>query len=365
MNKKVAVVVDVMMEHGGAEKVTESFLRMFPGADLYTLLIVPAARKKIELEFPGIVIYTSPFQWFVGGNRVTKYISIIKLFSWIYWELLDLKKYDLVISSSHSYMAKNVKTKRGAFHLSYVFTPPRYLYREFCEIGIIRKFPLNIILWPMMTMLRWIDRNGVARSDILVVDSQNVRRRVKRYYGRKSVVVYPPVEVKIPKNRAKKGKYYVCLSRLVKQKGIDLAVKTCTENKLPLVVVGNGDELGNLKKMAGSNVKFVENCEDDQKYKILSGAKALIYTSREEDFGIVPVEALKMGIPVIALASGGVMESVMHKKNGVLFDIFDQKSLLGAMRLLDSLDIKRQDCIESVRKYSFNSFKAGINKLLR
>jgi len=214
-----------------------------------------------------------------------------------------------------------------------------------------------------MKVLRMIDKQGAKRPDVLVANSENIRKRIIKYYGREAVVVYPPIEVKIPKSDTNRGEYYVCLSRLVKQKGIDLAVKTCTDNKLPLVVVGGGDESVNLKRMAGSTVKFAGECKNKQKFKILSGAKALIYTSKEEDFGIVPVEALKMGIPVIALASGGVMESVVHKKNGVLFDSFDQKSLLRGMKLLDSLDIEKQVCIDSVRKFSFENFRSQINKL--
>lgn len=364
MKHKVAVVADVIMEYGGAEKVTENLLKMFPKADLYTLFIVPAARKKISDRFPRVTIHTSPFQAFIKTNRVSRYISVIKIISWIYWELLNLKKYNLIISSSHSFMSKNVKKGEKAFHLSYIHTPPRYLHNEFSEIRIIKKFPLNILLWPILKVLKWIDRKGATRPDIIVVNSKNVRQRVKDYYKSNAVVVYPPVEVKVPKKMDKKKRYYVCLSRLVKQKGIDLAVKTCTENNLPLVVVGDGGELPSLRKIAGPSIKFIRKCGDIQKFNILSQAKALIYTSREEDFGIVPVEALKLGIPVIAYASGGVKESVIHRENGVLFKNFNQEGLIDAMKLLENLCITKKDCMDSAKKYSFKTFSNQLTNLI-
>ena len=363
MVKKVAVVADVMMEYGGAEKVTETMLKIFSKADLYTLFIVPAARKRLEKEFPGIKIRTSIFQKFIYGNKVSKYISIIKLFSWIYWELLDLKKYDLIISSSHSFMSKNVLRGKNAFHLAYVHTPPRFLYKEFCEIGIIRKFPLNIILWPIMEILRWIDRRGSTRPDVMAVNSDNVRGRVKKYYGREPVVVYPSVEVG-PIGMVKKRDYFVSLSRLVKQKGIDLAVKVCGKNNIPLVVLGNGGEINSLKSMSGRMIDFVEGCSDEKKFEVIKRARALIYTPIEEDFGIVPVEALKMGVPVITYNSGGVSETVIDGKNGVLFDNFTEVSLLAAIKRFQKMSFSRDECVKSVQKFSFLNFKKQIMSLI-
>lgn len=362
--RKVAIVSDLMMTWGGAEVVVMELMKIFPEANFYTLFISPEARKKIEEKFPKVKVRTSIFQCLIKGDKVSKYISIIKLFSWIYWEFLDLKQYNLIISSSHSYMAKNVKKGREARHLAYVHTPPRYLYEEFNEIGWIRKKPWSWCFWPLKKILRYIDKKGSMRADVMIANSKNVASRIKKYYQRKAEIVYPPVKVEIPKNTIRKGRYYVCLSRLVRQKGVDLAIRTCTDNKIPLVVIGSGGELKNLKKMAGLSVKFVENCEDDQKFKILAGAKALIYTSREEDFGIVPVESLKMGVPVIAYDSGGVRETVIQGKNGVFFNKFDENNLWRAMKLLESLNISAKACIESTSKFSSEHFQKQINNLI-
>lgn len=363
--KKVAIVSDVMMSVGGAEIVVMELLKTFPNADFYTLFICPSAKKKIQKKFPKIKIRTSIFQYLIWGDVINKYISIIKIFSWIYWESLNLIQYDLIISSSHSYMAKNVKKKKGTIHLSYVHTPPRYLYNEFNEIAWIKNTPGKWLFWPIAVLLKYIDKRGSIRPDIMVANSRNVAMRIKKYYGRETKVVYPPVEVISNKNNIKKGDYFVCLSRLVLQKGIDLAVRVCTENSIPLIVIGNGDELGNLKKIAGPTIRFLEKCDDNEKFEILSRAQALIYTSKEEDFGIVPVEALKLGTPVIAYNSGGVKETVIHKKNGVLFEKLTEDNLIKAIKLFRKLKISRNTCIESVKRYSSKNFEKQIKNLVQ
>lgn len=352
------------MEFGGAEKVIDSFLKIYPKADVYTLFIVPAARQKIEKKYPAIRIYTSVFQGLIHKNKVSKYISVIKIFSWIYWEFLNLQDYDLVISSSHSFMSKNVKKRKGAFHLSYIHTPPRYLYEEFNEINWIRSGVWKYLFWPIKEILRAIDKNGSKRADIVVANSRNVQQRIKRYYRRKAEIVYPPVEVKSIGEAGERKDYYVCLSRLVKQKGIDLAVKTCSKNKISLVVVGDGDESQKLQKAAGETIKFVGNCEEKRKLEIMSQAKALLFASKDEDFGIVPVEALKTGIPVVAYNSGGVKETVDDGKNGVLFSNYTEDGLFEAMKRLDRLKISEGECRKSANKFSEAIFTKQIKNLI-
>lgn len=363
--KKIAIISDVLMEYGGAENVVESFLKIFPKADLYTLFIVPDARKKVEKNYPEITIHTSVFQWLIRKNQVSKYISIIKVFSWIYWQFLDLKEYDIVISSSHSFMSKNVNKGSNAFHLSYVHTPPRYLYDEFNELNWIKKRPWNWLFWPIKLILKTIDKKGAEGPDVLVTNSNNVKKRIKKYYGRESVVVYPAVEVGKIKNKNEEKNYYVCLSRLVKQKGIDLAIKAFTELRLPLVVVGDGDELRYLKKIAGPTIKFIGNCSDRKKIEILRGAKALIYTSKEEDFGIVPVEAMAAGVPVIAYNSGGVKETIIEGITGLFYNDFTVDSLTRAINLFKNKFFKVSDCKKQAKKFREEVFREQILKIIK
>ena len=362
--RRVAIVADIMTAIGGAEVVVMELLNMFSEADLYTLFISPGALKKIEDKYPKVRVRTSFFQRFIKSDQINKYISIIKIISWVYWEWLDLREYNLIISSSHSYMAKNVKKGKGARHVAYIHTPPRFLYDEFNEIFWIKKKPWKWLFWPIKKGLIYIDKKGSKRPDIMVANSKNVAKRIKKYYGREAEIIYPPVDVGRTTTDIIKNEYYVCLSRLVKQKGIDLAVKMCTKNKIPLVVIGRGGELESLKKLAGSNVEFIEECDDSKKIDILAYAKALIYTSKEEDFGIVPIEALSVGTPVIAYNSGGVSESIIHKKNGVLFNKFTENDLIKAIRLFEKCKITRHDCVRSAKKYSIQSFRKQFEILI-
>lgn len=359
--KKIAIVSDVMMSIGGAEMVVMKLMEMYPAADFYTLFISPKALKGIEERFPKINVRTSIFQRIIKGDNVSKYVSIIKLISWMYWELLDLSRYDLVISSSHSFMSKNVKKGKGAKHLSYIHTPPRYLYDEFNEIGWIKTKPWSLFFWPWKKILRYVDWMGAKRPDVMMANSVNVAKRIEKYYGRVAVVVYPPVGGNFGVRKgSKKDNYFVCLSRLVRQKGIDLAVSTCSFYKIPLIVVGKGGEISRLRNMADTCVEFVEECDDKLKFKILANAKALIYTSKEEDFGMVPIEALKLGTPVIAYMSGGVVESVVDGVNGILYKEFNKVSLYEAIKKFNKKKISRQTCISSVRKFSDKVFEKKI-----
>lgn len=354
-NRKIAIISDTV-SGGGAEKVLMIFLSMFPESDLYTLYIFPETQRKIIKQFPKIRIKTSPFQVLITKNKVSKYISIIKLFSWIYWECLNLKNYDLVVSSSHSYMSKNVKKGLRAKHISYVHTPPRFLYDEYCEINLAKKMPLG---W-----LRWIDKNGSKRPDVMVVNSENVKERVKKYYDREAEVIYPPVETGFKNKKDVKENYYICLSRLVKQKGIGLAVDVCKKYNLPLYVVGDGDEYNDLKKRAGKRTKFIRKCDDVEKMRLLSKAKALIYPSIEEDFGIVPLEAMSMGTPVIGFASGGVKETVIDGVTGVLFYKHSMGALGKAIRKFDSINWNRNNCRRQANRFNKKVFVRKIKEII-
>jgi glycosyltransferase involved in cell wall biosynthesis len=360
--RRIAVVTDVMMSVGGGEVVTEGIMKVFPKADFYTLFFTPTAKERFQKKFPEAIIHTSWWQILVKKDQITKYISMIKIFSWLYWEFLRLDKYDLIISSSNSYISKNVKKGKNSFHVSYIHAPPRYLYDEFNQIGWIKKKPWKWCFRPVMLFLRSIDRRGIDRPDVMMAASKFVQRRIKKYYGRDSIVLYPPVEIK--KVNVKKQDYYICLSRLVKQKGMELIVKMCTNNNLTLKVVGEGYERKKLEKIAGENVDFLGNKFNAEKAKLLAGAKALIYTSHEEDFGIVPVEALMVGTPVVAYNSGGVTETVIDGKNGVLFNDFSEKSLLEAINKLETLNIKPNACIESVSKFSRDNFEKNLLNII-
>lgn len=324
---KVAVVHDVFIESGGAERVLLALLDLYPKADVYIPLLREDRRRELRQHTKGKIVSS-------GLNSIPFIHSaslLLKPLLYLYWEQLDLSTYDLVISSSHSFSSKSVITGPNTLHISYIHTPPRYLYTEFNETQVLRRPWLRILFSPLLSWLRVRDYIGAQRPDVLIANSKTVQARIKKYYRRESVIIYPPVKIhkRLPR---KDPRYFVCMSRLARQKGIDLAIRACNELNEQLVIVGEGSQEQYLRLIAGPTITFLGHVPDADMPKAWAGAKALIYPSIEEDFGMVPVEAVAHGVPVIGYKSGGTIETVIDGKTGILFSEFTTQSLINAMK---------------------------------
>jgi hypothetical protein len=287
-----------------------------------------------------------------------------------YWQSLQLQAYQLVISSSHSFSSKGVLTSPDTLHISYIHTPPRYLYTEFSETRILQQPFWRTVLQPLMGWLRQQDWLAAQRPDVLVANSQTVQQRIKKYYRRSSQVIYPPVEVTLPSaqtlsksqpekstqsRRAPKKLYYLCHSRLAKQKGIDLAILACNHLKAKLIVIGTGGEAERLRQLAGPTITFVGRVSDDQLGQYYARAKALLYCSLEEDFGMVTVEALAYGVPVIGHWSGGTRE-ILSSTTGVGFAKHTVAGLLAAIKKFETKKWSSGACQRRAKKFSTPQF---------
>lgn len=357
----VAIVHDVFIEFGGAERVLLELVSLYPTADIYIPLLAND-KKRLLSKYTQGNIQTSVL------NRVPLIHSasiLLKPILFWYWQQLDLAQYDLVISSSHSFSSKAVVTGPQTTHLSYVHTPPRYLYVEYNETRILRSPVWRAMLSPLLAWLRSQDFLAAQRPDMLIANSQTVACRIEKYYRRTSPIVYPPIQIptliqlakakkswsnlvqpavlaaqkpsqygKLSANQFAKlflpGKYYVCFSRLSKQKGMDLAVQTCTQLQKPLLIVGQGSEAAHLQSLAGPTVRFVGAVSDELRSALMVNARALLYCSIEEDFGMVTAEALAHGLPVIGYESGGTKE-IVTRNTGELFNNFTIESLSQAI----------------------------------
>jgi len=361
---KVAIIHDVFIEFGGAERVLLALLKIYPDADVYTPLLSEKWLPLLKTKTRGRII-SSDFNTipFVHSASI-----LLKPLLYLYWEQLDLSKYDLVISSSHSFSSKSVITGPKTLHVSYIHTPPRYLYTEYNETRVLKHPVLKILLSPLMSWLRIRDFVGAQRPDVLIANSKTVQARIKKYYRRDSVVIYPPVH--IPKKiKTGKKEYYLCVSRLSKQKGIDLAVKTCTRHHLPLWVIGTGSQEEYLKSIAGPTVHFKGWIPDDKMSDVYAHTKALLYCSIDEDFGMVPVEAMAHGVPVIGYKSGATDETVIDNTTGILFNTYSVRSLANAISRFEKSKIIPSACIKRARLFSESKFSqklySYINNLRR
>lgn len=317
--KKIAIVHDSFLHIGGAEHVLIAFIEKHPHADIYIPLLSKNFLSYIKTKGK---IYTSILS---NLPLVEKYSSYLKPLVLIYWETLELSKYDLIISSSHSFSSKSVNKNKNAKHISYIHTPPKYLYAEYNEMQWIKKFPFNLLLWPLLYLLRKYDYYAAQKPDLIITNSKNVQKRIKKYYKRNSVVIYPPHKIAPESYKKNKGKYYLFFSRLEKQKGAELIVKTCTKHSLPLYVVGTGNQENYLKSIAGNTVKFKGFVDENEKAKIFSNTKALLYAAIDEDYGMVIPEVLSYKVPIIAYNSGAIKE--FKNKNIHTFNQYTIKSL--------------------------------------
>ncbi len=364
-NYKVAIIHDILLDYGGAERTLEVFLELFPQADLYTFFV---DIKKSELSrFIPYIKKSSIFTKIQSVSKLNSLFSIAKLFSWLFFLFLDLKHYDLIISSSHSYNSKIVSSHPHQLHMAYLYTVPRYLYGLKNEVGCVNRFPINILFFPFKLFLRKIDQYSAQKPSVLVSDSKFIQGLVCNIYHRDSVVIYPPANIyaaKKTKNLNNGEGYYVFHSRLVKQKGPELVIKVCSKYNIKLEVIGKGYLENDLKKIAGETVHFNGWLEDDQVERIYKNARGLIYCSQQEDFGLVPVEAMSFGVPVLAFNQGGVRESVIDGVTGLFFDNYDEKSLYSRLQVFESIKWKKDKIIKQSQQFSKEEFKKKIELLL-
>jgi len=368
---KIALVHDFLREYGGAERVLESIHEMWPEAPIYTSFVDWESLGEQGDRFRNWDIRTSWVQhyWFIK-----KFISPLRFLApWI-WGSLDLPGYDVVISSSGWFICRGVFVPKPAVHICYIHHPPRNLYGYATGSDLQKYWPVRVYATIINFFLRHYDFETAQKVDYFIANSKETARRVKKFYRRESTVIYPPIEVN-PKSQAPNSKqipnskfqipkkeYYLSVGRLTYSKRVDLAIAAANKLKLPLKIVGTGKEEGFLKSIAGSSVEFLGSVSDDKLARLYEGAKALIFCALDEDFGMVPVEAMSHGTPVIALAQGGVIETVVDGKTGVLFFEPTVESLVGGIRRLEDWKTVRwgENCRKQAEKFGKERFKREL-----
>ncbi len=335
--RKIAIIHDWLTGMRGGEKVLEAILDIYPDSEIFTLLHNPGSvSEKIESH----PIHTSFVNRLPGKS--TRYRHYLPLFPTAI-ELFDLKAYDLILSTSHC-VAKGVITPPHALHIAYLHTPMRYVWDMYPEyFGPGQTGWLSGKLIPLFAnYLRIWDVTSSNRVDWFLANSGHVARRIKRYYGRNATVVHPPVDVHQFRPVSTHQGYYLIVSALVPYKKVDLAIQAFNRLKYRLVVVGRGPELPRLQKMAGSTIEFVDWQSPEKLQEYYGGCKALIFPG-EEDFGIVPVEAMACGKPVIAFGRGGARETVLSvqgtegKGTGLFFHQQTVEALIQAVQESESI----------------------------
>jgi len=358
---KIALVHDYLREYGGAERVLESLHAMFPDAPVYTAFVDEKAMGIHWSKFTDWDIRTT---WITKIPFYKKLYSPLRVLAPEYFSSLDLSEYDIVISSSNAYFAKAVIVPNGVQYC-YCHTPARSLY-GYETMSDWKKNPFIRLAGTLINhYLRVVDFSVAQKVDHFIANSEETARRIKKFYRRDSVVINPPVRISNQPPKSKKDKnYFLYVNRLAFSKHPDLAVAVCTKLNLPLKVVGEGKMLARLKEIAGPTIEFMEAVDDEELEELYAGAKALLYPVKNEDFGMVPIEAMGHGVPVIAHRSGGPCETIVDEVTGILFDDLSLEGLEKALKTAMKRKFDQNKIYEHAKKYSEAVFAEKINKLI-
>jgi len=303
---KIAIIHDWLTGMRGGEKCLEVFCRLYPEADLFTLLHIPGSVSSI---IETRKIHTSFLQLLPFVEK--KYRHFLPLMP-LAIEKFDLTGYDLVLSSSHC-VAKGVIPGKKTLHISYCYTPMRYIWDQYEQYfnrtasGILTSTAMGLIA---PGLRRW-DVRSSKRVDEFVAISRHVQKRIKKYYNRESTVIYPPVDSTFYSPTGERGEdFFLIVSAFAPYKRLDLAVEAFNELGYPLVIIGEGQSAEYLRSIAGPNIQFRGWLSNEEIRSCYARCRAFVFCG-EEDFGITPLEAQCMGKPVIGFAKGGLLETVI------------------------------------------------------
>src|ERR1700722_17717394 len=362
---RVAIVHYWFVGRAGGERVVEALAEIFPQADLFSLV---ADRSTLAPILQNRKLQTSFLQRIPGGKKFHRYFLFLQPFA---LEQFDLSEYDLVISSE-SGPAKGVITSPKTCHICYCHSPMRYIWDMYPEYRRAMRFPVGPAFALTAHYLRFWDHASASRVDYFVANSRFIASRIRKYYGRESTVIHPPVEVSAgkiaekitDKTSAQRGGYDIAVGRLVEYKRFDLAIAACTKLGRHLKIIGSGPPERGLRRMAGPSVEFLGPVSDAELRKNLAGCRALLFPG-EEDFGIVPIEAQSFGKPVIAYASGGVLETIrgvfpneagFENPTGVFFQ---ERSVAGLMEAMVEFEAREWEFrAQVIREHSWQFDRA-------
>jgi len=355
---RIALVHDYLSQYGGGERVLEAFCSLFPQAPIYTLLY---EKKRTGFAFEGRKIYTSFLQKIpLAKTHHRPFMFLMPLAV----EQFDFSKYDLVLSDSASY-AKGIITKPETCHICYCHTPIRYAWddshRYIEEFGYPRIFKKIIPF--LMNYIRLWDEQAAQRVDYFIANSYYVAKRIRKYYHRESKVIYPPVRTDIFYIASQPADYFLMVGRFLAYKRFDLAIRAFNQLGLPLKIVGDGPERKKLQKIARDNIQFLGLVPDFKLRDLYAHCQALIFP-QEEDFGIVAVEAMASGRPVIAYQAGGVLETVKEGETGLFFAQQEVDCLVEVLRKFRSSDFSSSQIREHALKFSEDRFKKEIQEFI-
>jgi len=362
---KIAIISDDLIQHGGQERMLEALLDLYPHAHLYASII--SETWKEHLTKRKVSFTTSKLELLPFSVKLSRYYAPFLVHN-IAYESFNLNDYDLVISNT-SRFSHNVITKPTTIHISYMHSPGRmfWMTNEYFKAesyGFLKPFKKlgRSFLFPFLAYERMLDYTSAQRIDAFIANSEEIKKRISKYYKRDSVVVYPFIDVsKLSTTKHTSEDYFLIVTRLVAWKRVDLAINACLKNNLKLKIVGDGSDRARLEKIADKSplIEFLGAAPDSDKIPVLQKCKALIQT-QHEDFGIVPIEANAAGKIVLAYGRGGVLETMVK---GVTAEYFNEQTVDSLEKLLISFDPAKYDineCTKNAARFDRSVFNKNM-----
>lgn len=365
---KIAIISEFLTVMGGAENVVLALHEAFPGATIFTAIY---DEDRALPEFKNIDIRTTWLQKFPKKLRKT-----YKLFPTLQVKAfrdLDLSEFDIIITSSYLNANQVRKTRPDQVLISYCHTPARYYWSHYKqykkEPGFGKLDPIIRLLIPLLVPhQRKLDYEAAQKVDLFIANSTETQRRIKKYYGKSSIVIHPPVNITRFNPSPTRGDYYVTMGRQLPYKRYDLVVAACTKLGIPLKVFGNGPAHKKLVKIAGPTVSFYTDrfgdASDAELEKALNSAKGWIYAA-EEDFGIVQVEALAAGAPVITYGKAGALDIVEDMESGVLFYQQTVGAVVDAIKRAEQVEFSPASLSRKARRFDKGLFTSKMQSVIR
>lgn len=353
---KVAIVHDWLIG-GGAEKVVYQLHLTFPDAPIYTSYATQEWRDKLGGKVHTGILQYWPF------SRLRKFLPILRIW---WFQRLNLEGYDLIISSSGA-EAKGINVPAGTVHINYCHAPTHYYWSRydaymehpgFGPLDPLARIGLRTLVGP----LRDWDYQAAQKPDYMIANSTHTAREVQKYYGRTAEVVFPPVDVErfVPSKHTGDRFGFIIAGRQTPYKRIDLAVAVCSRLNVPLKVIGKGPDHERLCAMAGQSIRFIQ-ANDTEMIRHFQTASAFIFPGID-DFGIVAVEAMAAGTPVIAYKGGGALDYVVEGETGAFFDEQQVEQLAAVLKAFDPHSYDNKKISRHAQKFSADRFQAAIRK---
>lgn len=369
-NKKlrVAIVHDWLTNMGGAEPLVLELHKLYPEAPIYTSVY----DKDKMTAFADCDVRTTYLQKLLPKFLRYKHIlwPVLRAHA---FRKLDMSEYDLIISSSTA-ESKAVKKSPDATHICYCNTPTRYYWSHYEEFKNSFHFgPMNFLIKPMIPFfvkwMRKLDLKASTGVDYYIANSNEVKRRIKEYYGRDSTVIFPGVDTKRfaqiqnPKLQTQKRSGFITWGRHVPYKKFDLAIEACNLLEVPLTIIGNGPETERLKQISGPTITFTGRASDEELVRLAHSSEAFIFPG-DEDFGISPVEAIASGLPVIAYKSGGALDYVIEGRTGTFFTTQTVPALAKAIKSFNYKDYDQAVLQAFADNFSNSRFRQEIKSFV-